>query len=537
MKKLLTAILAAIFMMSVAAGCGGGDYFGGKKVDPNKTQLYVGFFEGGWGREWLDLMIEEFEKENPEYQVFAEGKKTEFTGDNLRSSIETNIFDMYFTTIVPHDMVAGESAQNKLLDITDAVTEPLTEYGETRSIEDKMDDFMVTYMKSTNSSNRYYTIPMYTSFYYVVYDVDLFEQSQLYFASDGTFTGGITDKGQKAKSAGRDNEEGTYDDGLPVTWEDYQRMLARMNMRGITPFIWAGDTPGYRQDMLTSLWASHEGPDRFTRNYTLDGYDPVLDIDIDSTNGYELQRQAGKKYALDFAEHIIRNDFNYSRSFDQSLDYVRAQDEFLYSKYKETSGEKRIAMLIDGGWWENEAKDTINLMADLYKGEYIDRRFGMMPFPKFDENSSDAATLYSVTGNSTVFIKANTPQPELATKFLRFTTTEENLRLYNRVSGSTRPYDYELTQDDLDQMSYFKRSLWDVFNKEDTTVVYSYSPHLKTLSNSSFFRNEWPWTATLSSGNTVSEPFAAFKQYSDLTSQQYFNALYDYHKKKWTQLA
>ncbi|NLZ51758.1 MAG: carbohydrate ABC transporter substrate-binding protein [Thermoanaerobacteraceae bacterium] len=533
MKKTISILLIVLFsgLGMVLSSCDPTEP-GEKKVDPNKTQLYVGFYEGGWGREWIDLMIEEFERIYPDYQVFAEGKKSEFTGENLRATIDYNMYDMYFTTIVPHDMVA----QDKLMDITDIVTTPLSEYGEDRSIEEKMDEFMKIYMKSTNNSDKYYTIPFYTSFYYMVYDVDLFEEKKLFYAEDGSFTGGLTESGEKPKSKGKDNELGTYDDGLPVTWEDYRKLLSRMVQLNLVPVIWAGDTPGYRQDMLTSLWASHEGPERFSLNYTFDGYDDVLDLNINTSNGYELQRQAGKKYALEFAEYIIKNNMYYSRSFDASLDYRRAQDEFLYSKYKAASGEKRIAMLLDGGWWENEAKDTINLMAELYKGDYINRRFGMMPFPKFDENSVDSATLYSVTGNSTVFIRKNAKQPEIAKKFLRFTTTDANLRLYTRVSGSTRPYDYQLTEDDLSQMSYFKRSLWDVFKRPDTKVVYSYGPNPITLKNASYFRNDWNWTALLSSGNTVSEPFSAFKQYPNLTAQAYFDSLYNHHKNRWTHL-
>ena len=74
-----------------------------------------------------------------------------------------------------------------------------------------MDPFMQSYMKASNSSGKYYTIPMYTSFYNIVYDVDLFENDRkpLYFAEDGTFTSGKTESGAKAKSAGQDGVAGT----------------------------------------------------------------------------------------------------------------------------------------------------------------------------------------------------------------------------------------------------------------------------------------------------------------------------------------
>ena len=51
-------VLTAIMILSacfgtIGAGCGKND----EGIDPNRTQLDVGFFEGGWGREWLDEMI------------------------------------------------------------------------------------------------------------------------------------------------------------------------------------------------------------------------------------------------------------------------------------------------------------------------------------------------------------------------------------------------------------------------------------------------------------------------------------------------
>lgn len=162
MKKIMTMILALIMCSIPLIACAPDD--NNEEIDPNRTQLYIGIYEGGWGRAWIDEMKRSFEAQNPEVQLMIEGKKDEFTNDNLKASIESGQYDMYFSTASPSDFVANESVNNKLMDITEEVTTPLTEYGETRSIEDKMDPFMRTYMKASNSSGKYYTIPMYTSF-------------------------------------------------------------------------------------------------------------------------------------------------------------------------------------------------------------------------------------------------------------------------------------------------------------------------------------------------------------------------------------
>lgn len=543
MKRLVTVLLAAVMFVVPLTGCGGD----GIEIDPNRTQLYVGIYEGGWGREWIDAMIEEFEQLNPEVQVIAEGKKDEFTGDTLKASIASGQYDLYFTTINFADFVANESDNNLLLDITDAVTTPLSEYGETRSIEDKMDPYMQTYMKASNQNGRYYSIPMYCSYYNIVYDVDLFEQEStpLYFAEDGTFTTGLTEKGAKAKWAGQDGETGTYDDGLPVTWSDFRRLINEMIKYGITPFIWGSDVSAYRADYFTTVWANYEGKENFDLNLTFDGVDTTLpgtDTDesgrtglrITAENGYELQKQPGKRWALEMAKYIIDNNLYDGESF--LADYLSAQNRYLLSKYTATTGEKRIAMLIEGGWWENESKAMQEDMVARFGDEYANRRFGIMTVPRFDGQENMNKVLYSVTGNSVGFIRKNATQPELAKEFLRFTTTDANLRLYTRMTGSTRAYDYELTQDDLDSMSYYKQSLWDIFSDENTDMVYSYGPSRLAINNQAYFRGPWCWTG-ISGGRQLNEPTTAFAQYgSQLTVDAYMDALYTYHSNQWSNL-
>lgn len=544
MKRLVTVLLAAIMFVVPLTGCNGD----GLEIDPNRTQLYVGIYEGGWGREWIDAMVEEFELLNPEVQVIVEGKKDEFTGDTLKASIASGQYDLYFTTINFADFVANESDNNLLLDITDAVTTPLSEYGETRSIEDKMDPYMQTYMKASNQNDRYYSIPMYCSYYNIVYDVDLFEQEStpLYFAEDGTFTTGLTDTGAKAKWAGQDGEIGTYDDGLPVTWNDFRRLINEMIKYGIKPFIWGSDVASYRADYFTTVWANYEGKENFDLNLTFDGVDTTLpgtDTDesgrtglrITAENGYELQKQPGKRWALEMAKYIIDNNLYDGESF--LADYLSAQNQYLLSKYTSTTGNRqRIAMLIEGGWWENESKAMQEDMVARYGDEYANRRFGIMTVPRFDGQENTNKVLYSVTGNSVGFIRKNATQPELAKEFLRFTTTDANLRLYTRMTGSTRAYDYELTQDDLDSMSYYKQSLWDIFSDENTDMVYSYGPSRLAINNQAYFRGSWCWTG-ISGGRQLNEPTTAFAQYgSQLTVDAYMDALYSYHSDQWSRL-
>ena len=559
MKKLLTALLALIMVFACVpfAACTPKD--DSEKVDKNKTQLYVGIFEGGWGREWIDLMKVEFEKQYPTVQVMIEGKKAEFQNTTLEASILAGQNDMYFTTISPYSAVAQENDGNKLLDITSTVTTPIKDIladaadpsafaNETKTIEQKMDPYLSTYMKSASKNkDKYFTIPLYTSFYNIVYDVDLFEEKGYFISSKNAgeyvWTTGLT--GAPAKWAGQDGvlstaDKVSYDDGLPVTYEDFKALCAKLSAENVSPIIWASEQSGYRSDYFATVWANYIGGDEYKRGLMQDGStSSEFGIPITHENAYELQKSQGKKAALTMAYDIINNGWFDGES--KKVTYLEAQDTYVYSKKKSESGGKRIAMLMEGGWWENECKATRESMAATYGEGYENRRFGVMTIPRFEDTAgitpqqNKNKVLYSVTTNSTVFIKKNTEKAELAKKFMAFTTTDEMLRLYTRVTGSTRMYDYALTTEDLAEMSYYKRNLWDYFSDDKTEIVYTHGPAQMALLNQSYFRNEWNWSAS-TTGRNFTEPISIFMNYPDATIDEYMNALYESHKNGWQAL-
>lgn len=134
-----------------------------------------------------------------------------------------------------------------------------------------------------------------------------------------------------------DGEKGTYDDGLPETWEQLKVLMTRMVTKNITPFTWSGMYDTYRQRFMNYIWASYEGADDFLLNYSFSGTDSDSG-DIDYSNGYLLQKQNGKYAALKVAEYIVKNSTLYSENaMKTSQSHSQAQTEYL------TSVEKRSA--------------------------------------------------------------------------------------------------------------------------------------------------------------------------------------------------
>ena len=113
-----------------------------EEINTEATQLYVFNYGGGFGREWLDAAKQRFEALHAE-DSYEEGKKgVQILIDHRKESLtseqyKTSSNEVFFTEGVNfYDLYNGGT----FLDITDAVTEPLSDIDadDTQSIEDKM---------------------------------------------------------------------------------------------------------------------------------------------------------------------------------------------------------------------------------------------------------------------------------------------------------------------------------------------------------------------------------------------------------------
>ena len=147
-KKLLALSVFAVMVSVSLTGCGGpwrDDEEYNQKVDTTKSQLYVQNFKGGFGSDWLYAVASRFEELYKD-EEFESGKKgvqimispAKVDGLTLLSSINASNSEMFFNeSVYYYDYLA----KDVLLDITDAMTTPLTEFGEDESIVDKMTIF------------------------------------------------------------------------------------------------------------------------------------------------------------------------------------------------------------------------------------------------------------------------------------------------------------------------------------------------------------------------------------------------------------
>ena len=518
-RKTTAMILCALMVFSL-----GGCQFRRDDVeeyDPTKTYLYIGNYDGGLGDEWLLALAEEYMAEHTDVIIRIENDKDRFADATLLEQMDNYGYDMYFVNAVTY---SNYVARGKMLNITDAVTTNLD--GENESIAGKMNPTLREYYQTED--DQFYAVPFFDSIFGTVYDVDLFETEGFYYNENGNLM--CDDPTSDVKSAGPDGKmETEYDNGLPATYSQWENLMHTMKYDfSIIPYIWTGEYTYYRYRFLTSIWADYEGKEDFDLNmsfsgsYTFDGDETATPIGVN--NAYLLQQQQGKKYALDYAEYIIRNGLYVKTSFDGTNTHMMAQRSYLDSAVE---GD-RIAMIIEGGWWENEARSFFDEIVAASGEEYAfgTRRFAFMPTPKSDDGKSDpGTTLISSTGNSVAFIAANTAEPELAKDFLRFVHSDHGLRTFTRMTGAIRPYDYELEEGDLAEMTHYAKNMWEIYHSEDTDISYVTLYYNDCfVQEASFLGSNWWWKSTVN-GREYLDAMWEFSQESSLNADNYFRGL------------
>lgn len=537
-----------------------------EQIDHSRTQLYVYTYYGGFGTDWLSAVKERFEELHKDDDHWEEGKKGVQVYINPQkediSTISSQILDsrdeIYFTEYAYYYTLRSEGV---LGDISEAVTQPLAEYGETRSIADKMNDAQRSYFGvQENGATHYYGVPHYAGYSGLIYNKDLFDEEDFYFAaepSDNTLEGRFIDQYNTEKSAGPDGLTGTFDDGLPTTYEEFFLLCDFIASSGMTPVAWNGTSyKTYLNNFMQSLVTTQEGYDQMMLNFTLNGDaktlvtlqggEPVPDasaIRIDNSNGYELARQAGKYYALEFMERLIgEDDYHNTLAFNGGYSHLNAQEDFL--KAGNDGQTAPIAMLVDGCWWEMEADSIFDEMV-ASRGESFskyNRNFGFMPLPKAtqaraDENLTNGEdgvkwTLYDEL-YSLCFMKANIAEwkKPLALEFIRFVNSDESLSEFTAVTNTVKALDYQVRAEDTAQLTPFGRSLVEV--KESAEIVYPFSTNSVYVNNQRYFTTAELYKATV--GSEKSWPSEAMHD-ENISAAQYFEGLLTYQSAEWSSL-
>lgn len=541
MKKIFRAVIAVLmttFIMSSFCGCMDNG------IDEDKTQLYIGNYNQGFGQSWLDAAAKRFEDYYADAH-FEEGK----TGvqvviddvevsTSLIQSIDNSRSEVIFNEMVDYYQWVKAG---KVLDITDIVNgenASLEAYGDKKgaTIESKMFESAIDYYKY---EGKYYGVPFYETYIGIMYDIGMWEDRGYYIKSKSGSTYTWT-KNVKEGWVGQDGILGTYDDGLPITYEDFYALCERIKDSGEIAIAWSGKSnTGYSSALLDALHADYEGAKQMSLNYTFSGTakNIVTSIEngivqvtsvpgITAQTGYTVYKQAGRYYALDFFEHIMDDKYYSDKIFNkQTVTHVDAQNYFVINnEYGGTSIGQDIAMLIEGTWWYNEAYNAFKSIENRGGGQY-DRKFGVLPMPKATEEKADSdkgrQTLYDPK-SSLCFINVNTPEhkQQLAKEFIKFVHSDESLAEFTKIVSALKPYKYELTEDQIKELTPYAQNLLQI--RENSEMVYPYS-HSKLFNNKRGDFLGSPNWSTMVENTSYNHPTTALQ--SGISAEDYFKGL------------
>lgn len=471
MKKLLLLMLSLAMIFSVI-GCGDlPTDEETEEIDPNRTQLYVGCFDGALGREWMKQLDSAFETAyadwvNPDngkvgIQVIPNYDKTGFEDGSLNTDIANSQNAIYYLSSNDYDFIRVHFE-----DITDVVTTKIYDdngdfatdpASATQSIVDTMyPEWRDMHKVNENGTDKYYAIPNWMSTPGITYDADLFEEN---------------------------------DYEVPTTYNELIALMDQMaDVDNITPFTFASTTPYIFSPSFYAIQASYEGKNNFLLNSTLDGYDTGLQMQITKNNGYELQGQMGKKAAIKFVHDLARKDaYTTSNTRAGTLNNMTAQTEFVSSI---TSTKiNRVAMFIENSYWEREAYATFDLMAsenaDYGWGK---RNFKYMPFPSFEDvngirdQENTKTTVLGATFHSMCAINKykDATTKSMAKEFMKFAQSRKGLAIYVTYSSCLRAYKFTMTPEELALMTPYGRSLYELTQNANVEFV-PYSPLLNDV--------------------------------------------------------
>ena len=194
-------------------------FFGERIDDDKRPSIYISYFNGGYGREWLDKIVGEYnaERTDNKYKTTIRASKDEFNVILSQLQSGTAIYDMFITNSYMYKMIDAGLVED-ISDVWDS-----TPAGSDRSIRNMMtgsENYAVGY---GDGKGGIYALPVYEGIRGFVYDHELFKKFGLLYNDAGQFIASP----DETLSAGKDGEHGTYDDGHPMTEAQWEAMVLK----------------------------------------------------------------------------------------------------------------------------------------------------------------------------------------------------------------------------------------------------------------------------------------------------------------------
>ena len=482
MKK-ARLMLPLMLTVSTLAGCWGKVV---EKFDPNKTQIKVNFFNGGYGVEWFMDLKEKFNSKSTKFQIIDDAEKREIvdiTNDIRTGNPKDDIYIAYgvnFQDAIYRDL---------LEDLSDVLEmKPDGESGKT--IREKMVDFDLWKSLASKHGNGIYILPHTQSLMGMVFDYQLFVDNNWLKAADSTDEEELTRQGiqfskQSGKykfvsstsktnyksgdrilKAGKDGLFGTYDDGQPTTMDEFDALINQITGTNSSySFIYSGKAENYVNEFYASFIGQYIGAEDYRTLFDYNSKNTEIKMHnstskkITLENGYEIFKSEAVYQGLNFIEKYLASSKVDPRVLSYySYSHTDAQRDYIKDSQKDS---KVPAFLIEGTWWENEAKFTggyDSVPADWNYGKR-DYRYLITPSMEGQKTASNKSCMGGMEYQGIIVPKQNDPEKLQAIKeFLGMMNSDENLINFTKKTGCKKYFKYDVPTDVYNSLTPFARN-------------------------------------------------------------------------------
>ena len=301
--KIATAALAAAMSLIPLASCGGDN---SNTPGNSATEVQVYFWKSGYGSDFMDEIVDAFNKKQSEYKVTLEIESDAKTIIQSLSLGSSNTYDLYFTMLNTNQYNKEFIKLDDILDYTVA--------GESMSIREKYYDYLLKGVKNDDGTTNFLTYG--NGWCGIVYNKDVID-------------------GVKYQ--------------LPRTTQELNKLTAKIkndtslsDVQAPWLFYRNADNNGYLQYIAYAWEAQYDGLDYY--------YNTMLALKDENGNTPSKEvftAKDGRYQALKVLESIISSDTVHSSVTDDN--FTNVQRKFL-------KGE--AAFMVNGSWLMNESTGT-----------------------------------------------------------------------------------------------------------------------------------------------------------------------------------
>lgn len=465
MKKILTLLLVSIltFACIFTVSCkkpnndssdDNGD-LSGVTYNGRSGEMYVDTKDGktvikisytpGFGDTWALQMSRAFllsdEGKNYYVKLNSDSELTTSVSSKLESG--TNLSDIYFP-LASNWYSYAALGQLANLDDLYGMTVP----GENVTVGDKITGTWKTYGLASNAGEtHYYVFPGNENITGIVYNKSMFDK---------------------------------YGWKVPETTAELKALCAQIasDTKGkVAPFVYPGTVSGGYWDFVgTNWWLQLSGSEKLNTFMKFESSDVFNAMKSGSPS-------EGKLEMLEiFEDIIVKNRTTYTLKGSASKSHLQAQVSFL---------QGQAAMIPNGNWIE---KESLKEMNDEYR---------MMAVPRPDSVKADADGNYKTYNYSGqpdyILIPEKAKNIEGAKKFLAYLCRDDMLVLYTSVTGTPRPFNYDI---DKSAKTPFIESCLNIWKNSETWFENSTSK-LWTSGKVKKFQTTNPYTTLLANSGTI----------------------------------